>query len=145
MLITYSLMLTIRNRYWVRQEFHDLRRNIADVHGRYPAFEQRLGAIQYVLEEAQQVPLRISQEQGWFSSLIVAPPNDQWWKLLKDKLKDTRRGVTLSLTTQMAVAIIAWLFTVIAAFVSSLGDPGTALQISAGNIWIWMVSRQAGL
>ena len=132
-------MLTIRNRYWVRQEFRNLRRNIGDVHARYEEFDQRLGAIQYVLEEAQQVPLRLSQEQGWFSSLMVAPQNDRWWKHLRDKLRDTRRGITLSLITQMAVAIVAWLFTIIAAFASSLGNITTALQISAGSIWIWMV------
>ena len=139
-LITYSLMLTIRNRAWVREEFADLRKHIRDVQHMYSTFGKRLEAIQYVLEEAQQVPLRVSQEQGWFSSLTVAAQNEHWWENLEKKLKDTRRGGTLSLVFQMGVAILAWLFTIIAAFVSSLGDISTGLQISAGNIWVWMVS-----
>ena len=139
-LITYSLMLTIRNRYWVRQDFRDLRRNLADVKAKTPGFKKRLDDIQYVLDEAQQVPLRISQDRGWFSSLIVAPQNDDWWDAMQSKLEDTRRGVTLSLATQMIVAVLAWIFTIAAAFISDLGDQSTALQISAGNIWVWMVS-----
>ena len=108
-LITYSLMLTIRNRALVREEFGILRRHIGDVQRNYPTFGQRLDAIQYVLEEAQQVPLRVSQDQGWFSSLIVAARNEPWWENLERKLKDTRRGRTLSLVFQMGVAILAWL------------------------------------
>ena len=140
-LITYSLMLTIRNRTLVREEFGVLRRHIGDVQRKYPTFGQRLDAIQHVLEEAQQVPLRVSQEQGWFSSLTVAARNEPWWENLERKLKDTRRGRTLSLVFQMVVAILAWLLTIIAAFVSSVGDISTGLQISAGNIWVWMVSE----
>lgn len=140
-LTTYSLMLTIRNRAWVREEFDVLRRHIGDVQRKYPTFGQRLDAIQYILEEAQQVPLRVSQERGWFSSLIVAARNGPWWENLERKLKDTRRGRTLSLVSQMGVAILAWLFTIVAAFVSSLGDVSTALQIAAGSVWVWMVSE----
>ena len=140
-LTTYSLMLTIRNRAFVREEFDNLRTRIREVQRMYSTFGQRLDAIQYVLEEAQQVPLRVSQEQGWFSSLTVAARNGPWWENLEQKLRDTRRGRTLSLVFQMGVAILAWLFTIITAFVSSLGDITTALQISAGNIWVWMVSE----
>ena len=139
-LITYSLMLTIRNRALVRVEFDILRKHMNDVHHMYRTFGQRLDAIQYVLEEAQQVPLRVSQEQGWFSSLTVAARNEPWWESLELKLKDTRRGRTLSLVFQMGVAILAWFLTIVAAFVSSLGDTSTGLQIAAGSIWVWMVS-----
>ena len=140
-LTTYSLMLTIRNRAFVREKFTHLRNHIGDVLPKYSTFEQRLIAIQNVLEEAQQVPLRVSQEDGWFSSLIVATANENWWKNVERKLKDTRRGRTLSLVFQMGVAILAWLLTIIAAFVTSLGDPQIGLQISAGSIWVWMVSE----
>ena len=139
--ITYSLMLTIRNRALVREEFDILRKRIGNLQHKYTTFGQKLSAVQYVLEEVQQVPLRVSQEQGWFSSLTVAVKNEPFWGGLERKLKDTRRGRTLSLVFQMGVAILAWLFTIIAAFVSSLGDPSTGLQIFAGNIWVWMVSE----
>ena len=39
----------------------------------------------------------------------------------------------------MALALIAYLFTVIASFLAALGDPATALQISSGSLWIWLV------
>ena len=142
-LITYSLMLTIRNRALVRDKFGELREHLPGVTPKYATFGQRLDAIQYVLEEAQQVPLRVSQGDGWFSSLIVAAQNETWWVDLESKLKDTRRGRTLSLVFQMGVAILAWLLTIITAFVSSLGDTSTGLQISAGNIWVWMVSQRS--
>ena len=134
-------MLTIRNRALVREEFDILRKRIGNLQHKYTTFGQKLSAVQYVLEEVQQVPLRVSQEQGWFSSLTVAVKNEPFWGGLERKLKDTRRGRTLSLVFQMGVAILAWLFTIIAAFVSSLGDPSTGLQIFAGNIWVWMVSE----
>ena len=134
-------MLTIRNRYWVRDEFNKLYSNFREVNDKYPNVTTRLNNIQYVLKEAQQVPLRLSQEEGWFSSLIVAGPNEEWWKKVNDKLRDTRRGRTLSLIFQMAIAIVAWLFTIIAAFAGDLGNISTALQISAGSVWIWMASR----
>ena len=139
-LVTYSLMLTIRNRYWVREEFDLLRRRFQDIHTEYNGFEQKLSAIQYVLEECQQVPLRVSQTRGWFSSLIVLPTNDPWWTSVGSKLKNTRRGRTLSLVFQLLAATVAFLFTVIASFVASLGNITAALQLSAGSIWLWMVS-----
>ena len=138
-LVTYSLMLTIRNRYWVREEFGALRRRFKDIHTIYTGFEQKLGAIQYVLEECQQVPLRVSQKKGWFSSLVVLPTNDPWWTSVENKLRNTRRGRTLSLVFQLLAATVAFLFTVIASFVASLGNITAALQLSAGSIWLWMV------
>lgn len=136
-------MLTIRNRYWVREEFGSLRKRFRDIRRTYFGFEEKLSAIQYVLEECQQVPLRVSQKRGWFCSLVVVPENDQWWTSLETKLRNTRRGRTLSLIFQLVAAIVAWLFTIIAAFVASLGNITTALQISAGSIWIWMVCTRS--
>ena len=141
-LITYSLMLTIRNRYWVRSEFEKLRTQFSDINRSYAGFGEKLSAIQYVLEESQQVPLRVSQERGWFASLIVAEENDQWWTGLRKKLKNTRRGRTLSLIFQLLAAVVAWLFTVISAFVAYLGNITTATQLSAGSLWVWMVCQE---
>ena len=86
------------------------------------------------------MPLRASQERGWFSSLIDAPYNSEWWEHLEARLRSTRRSVTASLVAQMALAGIAFLFTVIASFDTELGDPSTALQIASGSLWIWLVS-----
>ena len=143
-LATYSLSLTILNRYWARKQFNGLRsevrrhRNVRQI---YPVIDERINAIQFFLEQAQQVPLRISQEEGWLSSLIVSGRNHSWWLHLSTKLKVTQNGTSYALITSMIVATIAWLFTVIAAFVTDLGNISTALQLSAGSLWIWLVGQ----
>ena len=140
-LVTYSLAITILNRYWVRKQFNKLQTAAAshNVHSKYGAFETRVKACRFLLQEAQQVPLRACMEKGWFSSLMVVPKNSAWWSKLDQRLKSTRRSVTASLVSQMAFAGIAYLFTVIASFEADLGDPGTALQIASGSVWIWLV------
>ena len=139
-LITYSLSLTILNRTWIRRRFDNLRADAADITIQYPDFSERVKAAQFLLQEAQQVPMRASQEAGWLSSLIVLPANQPWWLRVRNDLRNTRRGVTFSLFAQVGMALIAWLFTIIAAFVGALGDTSTALQISSGCMWVWMVS-----
>lgn len=140
-LATYSLAITILNRYWVRKKFDDTRaqsraRNVSQ---RFGELDNRIRAAAYLLQEAQQVPLRASQNSGWFGSLIVLPANREWWRQLEKRLRSTRRGVTASLVAQMLFAAIAYLFTVIASFDAELGDPTTALQIASGSLWIWLV------
>ena len=141
-LVTYSLAITILNRYWVRKRFDERRATARgrDVHQKYGEYESRIRASEYLLQEAQQVPLRASQEHGWFSSLIVIPDNLEWWNQLERRLRSTRRGVTASLVSQMLFAAITYLFTVISSFEAELGDPTTALQIASGSLWIWLVS-----
>jgi hypothetical protein len=137
-LITYSLTVTILNRYWVRQHFHTLTARMQK-NSRWARYEKRIEAARYLLEEAQQVPLRAPQYKGWLSSLIVKPENEDWWLDLKKRLRRTRRGVTASLVAQVLSAAIAYLFTVISSFSASIDDLGTAMQISAGSLWIWLV------
>lgn len=140
-LATYSLWITILNRYWVRGKFHKLweRSRSLNVQRHYPAFSNRILAVQYLLQEAQQVPIRASQERGWLSSLIVSPENHLWWERLKSRLISTRRGFSPSLIAQILLALTAYVFTVIASFLADFGDPSTALQISSGSLWIWLV------
>ena len=114
-LVTFSLTITILNRFWVRKTFEELRKKAQGgiIGTRLTEYGNRIRAIQFLLQEAQQVPLRASQELGWLSSLIVTPGNTAWWNRLEGRLKGTRRGFTASLVAQMAVAAIAYLFTVI--------------------------------
>ena len=141
-MITYSLTLTILNRYWVRRRFHKLtmKAQLPAVHDKYAEYSNRVRAIQYLLQEAQQVPLRASQEKGWLSSLLVAPENQTWWRNVQRRLIRTRRGVTFSLVAQVLAAAIAWLFTVSSSFVTSTGDIVVAYQLSSGSLWTWLVS-----
>lgn len=139
--VTYSLVITILNQYWVRKRFGGLQSKARElsVRDKYRGYEDRIRAAQYLPQEAQQVPLRASQERGWLSSLIVIPDNDEWWEHLESRLKSTRRGVTASLVAQMALASVTYLFTVITSLVGSLGDQATGLQIASGSLWIWLV------
>ena len=140
-LVTYSLGITILNRNWVREAYKDLRSqaNLMSSRLNFDAYELQVRVSEILLQEAQQVPLRASQKDGWFSSLIVIPDNSEWWKQLESRLESTRRGVTASLVAQMAVAGISYLFTVISSFEAQLGDPTTALLIASGSLWIWLV------
>ena len=141
-LITYSLMLTILNRKCARDEFARLHRHLSDVTPKYSTVRDRLRDVEYVLKQSQQVPLRVSQKLGWFSSLIVNGHNHQWWEDLGRDLAFTRRGVNLVLVLQMLAAVIAWAMSVSALFIGDIGDLAAAEQIAAGNVWIWMVRQK---
>ena len=140
-LVTYSLTLTILNRYWVRCKYQKLKKIANDdaVKKKYPEYYERVEAIEYLLSYGQQVPLRASQEKGWLSSLIVDPDNQDWWTNLQANLHKTRRRVTYSLLAQVSSAIIAWFFVVGSTFEASLGSAEVALQISSGSLWAWLV------
>jgi hypothetical protein len=132
MLITFSLMITILNQHWIRSKFRLMEE--ADIPMRYTVRNARM-----VLQESQQVPLRLSQEEGSLASLIVLAENATWWERLRLSIMATRRGVTLSLVAQIVVAVLSWVLTVVAAFLSSLGNPSEALVLASGCLWIWLV------
>ncbi|KAI9820079.1 MAG: hypothetical protein M1826_000965 [Phylliscum demangeonii] len=141
-LITYSLTLTILNRFWVRGEFNALydRSESTKVRRNYPEYGARVRHAQYLLQEGQQVPLRLSQERGWLGSLVVLPHNQHWWKRMNDRLVATRRGVTFSLVAQVLVAGIAWILLICSTFLGgNFGDRITALDLASGNLWMWLV------
>ena len=141
-LIAYSLSITILNRLWIRKRFNELysRSKGGNIRKRYQELGERVRHVQYLLQEAQQVPMRASQENGWLSSLIVEGHNQEWWERLEKSLQNTRRGVTFSFVAQISAAILSWLLTIISSFVGSLGDIPTSLQVSGGSLWVWMVS-----
>jgi hypothetical protein len=105
--------------------------------------KERLEAARYLLQECQQVPMRASQVGGWLSSLVVLEENDTWWAHVKEKLEDTRRGYSLALVAQIAMALIAYIFTIVV----SLSDPSSLggsegkpmLLTAGGGLWIWMI------
>ncbi|RYP50939.1 hypothetical protein DL769_010883 [Monosporascus sp. CRB-8-3] len=132
MLITYSLMITILNQHWLRAKFRSLESSHSPGHA--TAKNARI-----FLQESQQLPLRLSQEDGNLASLIVLPENADWWTKLRESIQITRRGVTLSLVAQIIVAILSWMLTVMTAFRSALGNPTEALVMSSGSLWVWLV------
>jgi hypothetical protein len=133
-LITYSLTLAILNRRWIRQRCDRIARDSP------PAHAERIKAVQYLLTEAQEVPLEISTPNiTELHTTILAPESRGWWHAANDKLRDTRRGVTPSLVAQVVSAAIAYFFTVVLTFKWEFRDPDYALQASAGTVWLWMV------
>lgn len=114
-LVTYSLTITISNRASVRRKFSTLLKEAmlfdeqnAD---RSPGYVTRIKAALVILQEGQQVPLRASDVDGWFSSLITSSKNKEWWEQVKTNLQATRRGVTASLVAQTALAAAAYMLT----------------------------------
>lgn len=144
-LITYSLCITIFNRARVSQRFAQLKNDAKNslVKRVYYQFIQRMEIACYVLQESQQAPMRAWEGDGWLSSLILLDINQAWWESVHKHLDSTRRGVTTSLVAQVLFAVVAWLFTIIAAF-ESLGDPETGLSISCSGMWLWMIPVIAG-
>jgi len=140
-LITYSLTLTILNRFWIQQRFDKLYDDFKNkgASQRYDEYGSRIRNMQYFLQEAQQISIRASQSQGWLSSLIVLPQNNDWWEKLKGRLQTTRRNATASLIWQMFVAIVAYSLTSASSFMASLGNHSSALQIASGTLWVWLV------
>ncbi|KAI0393993.1 hypothetical protein F5Y17DRAFT_476227 [Xylariaceae sp. FL0594] len=132
MLITYSLATTILNQHWLRQKFLKLESSDRPLH-------LTSKNVRIFLQESQQLPLRLSQEDGSLASLIVLPENADWWEKLKINILLTRRGVTLALVAQIIVAVLSWVLTVISAFISSLGNAAEALALSSGSLWVWLV------
>ncbi|KAI0129846.1 hypothetical protein BJ170DRAFT_289950 [Xylariales sp. AK1849] len=132
MLITYSLMTTILNQHWLRAKFRGMETAESPI-------RETVKNARVFLQESQQVPLRLSQEDGSLGSLIVLSENKVWWKSLSESVLATRRGVTLSLVAQIMVALMSWVLTVVAAFLSSLGNPTEALVLASGSLWVWLV------
>jgi hypothetical protein len=83
--------------------------------------------------------MRASQDNGWLSSLVVLGENQSWWESAEKHIWNTRRGVTFSLVAQILMAFIAWFLTVLGALLGNLGDSSTALQLSSGSLWLWMI------
>lgn len=138
MLVTFSLMMTILNQRWLHQKCKILNHR----HGDGP-LASRLRSARVFIEAAQQVPIRMSVQNGWLPSLILLENNANWWTRLGIHILATRRDVTLSLVAQILVAIIAWVLTIVGSFGASLSPNGdTFLVLSSSSVWTWLVSQE---
>lgn len=141
-LITYSLTVTILNRSSAYRRFEKLRSDVfaTNAYKKYDVLPKTIKEARFLMQEMQQMPMRVCQDKGWLSSLVVLPENFHWWQRVRIELHKARRGVTASLFAQIATAVIGWLMTVISTFVANFGDVDAALQLSNGSVWLWMVS-----
>ena len=134
MLLTFSLMMTILNRRWLRKRVRSIRSG-----SNKKLLQDRLRDVERFLEAAQQVPLRLRPYPEWIASLLLLKHNDDWWSNFTGRLDATRRKPTLSLVAQMLVAVTAWILTIIGSFGSSLGDHAEGLALSSSTLWTWLV------
>ena len=140
-LITFSLTITILNRSHIQCRFEGLQQRASVLGPPHEAnfLQQRLWSVQFLLKESQQAPLRLSQEGGWLSSLLLLKENNGWWSGVRRSLRQSRRKWTYSLVAQLSMAAAAFGLTVLSALAGELGDNSTALQLSSGTIWLWLL------
>jgi hypothetical protein len=144
-ILIMSLTMTVMNGNWIHEKFKKLwersRTQPSPVRER---FGRRINAASFIIQESQQAPMRVSEDVGWLSSLIVLKENQSWWIYVEGHIRDTRKGVTLSLIAQISMAFITWLFTIAVALIGNLGDSTTALQLASGSLWLWMIPATHG-
>ena len=145
MLVSFSLAITILNTKWVTKRFSRIIPNKSSQeteNGKKTVKDKYIGAAQGAMEflcEAIQAPIRISQFDYAFSSLIALPENCSWWKDCAESLKSSKRPVSFSLVAQIALALISWLLTIGTSYQTSQGGQADTLHLSSGTLWIWLL------
>ncbi|KAJ7136661.1 hypothetical protein C8R44DRAFT_868787 [Mycena epipterygia] len=156
-LAAYSLALTAFNRRHISHKFRQLRnRAKQDTHDQYHYMVQRVDAAAFILQEAQQCPMRANQRNGELARLIVLNGEhiDNFWQTAAKDLKNTRRGFTYSFLAQgknyqdansdteeppiVLLAFLTYLISFITAVHDSLGSPDVGLQFASSTVWSWM-------
>ncbi|KAJ6576151.1 hypothetical protein DFH09DRAFT_1031678 [Mycena vulgaris] len=140
-LAAYSLALTAFNRSHISHEFRRLKRAAeTDTRQEYRYMVDRVEAASFILQEAQQCPVRANQRTGELGSLIALndPHRRNFWTLAAKDLKNTRRSFTYSFAAQVFLAFVTYLISFIAAVVESLGSPDIGLQFASSTVWSWM-------
>ncbi|KAK2008869.1 hypothetical protein LZ32DRAFT_694453 [Colletotrichum eremochloae] len=133
LLMTFSLMMTILNKRWIRKKFRYLAQTCGG------DMQIRVQNALVIADEAGQAPIRLRQKDGWLARLVVLDANTKWWTKAANSLKSTRRGTTLSLIAQLVMATAAWVLTVTGSLQQKVGDTEEALVLSSGSLWIWLV------
>ncbi|KAJ7459931.1 hypothetical protein FB451DRAFT_1272047 [Mycena latifolia] len=133
-LAAYSLSLTVLNAKWVARRFA----NIGYPNGQHAV---------HILSSLQQIPLRVTKEDGLLASLVVLPENDPWWKELMDQLDYADIHTwTIAGVTSIAWVVIAYALTIVDAFSTISTDPNSNGQglSGVGSLWLWMLPVTIG-
>lgn len=128
-LAAYSLALTVVNSRWAFRKFTTIK---------YP--NRKNAAL--ILTSLQQIPLKVTSEDGLLASLIVLPENDQWWDEMVDRL-DYNYTWSIATATSIAWVAIAFVFTVIDSFMS-LGENLNSNGQGVGSLWLWLLPLVVG-
>ncbi|KAL5408009.1 hypothetical protein PMIN06_001613 [Paraphaeosphaeria minitans] len=135
MLTTFSLMSTTLNAHSTTKMFEARFGN-----GKTKAdMKKAVKAAEYFLCGSQQCPIRINEEE--FRQLFNEEPARfrERWRIVKQRLHNTRRQYTFSLIAQTSFAVIAWILTIIGSYATALGQHSEALLLSSGTLWTWLV------
>ncbi|KZV66108.1 hypothetical protein PENSPDRAFT_637414 [Peniophora sp. CONT] len=123
-LAAYSLIFTVLNGHWIARRLTGIE---------YPNVQHAWR----VLSSLQQSALRIDDERGLFSSLVVLPENDEWWKELAREL-DYKQTWSLAGVAQIAWVLIAYILTVI----DSLTKTPSSFEANGqgvGSVFLWLL------
>ncbi|KAJ6522471.1 hypothetical protein B0H19DRAFT_1202764 [Mycena capillaripes] len=140
-LAAYSLALTALNRRYIARKFQRLKNSAEkDTRMEYHYMVDRVGSAAFILQEAQQCPMRVNQRTGELGSLIALndKPRQNFWRTAAKDLSNTRRGFTYSFLAQVLLAFLTYLISFIAAVHDSLGSPDVGLQFASSTVWSWM-------
>lgn len=125
-----SLLLTLSNSRWIYRTCRELANRDGQRETKNMASrrhdEKQMENVAFVLSACQQVPLRIPRKAHLAYSIILKR-NEKWWGDLADHLRDTARVMPESLWPQMALVIVTYVFTLVAAFSVLGGNPSNYL------------------
>ncbi|KAJ7749814.1 hypothetical protein DFH07DRAFT_1062263 [Mycena maculata] len=140
-LATYSLALTAFNRRYISNKFRRLQTRAEQEAPNYPYMAERIESASFILQEAQQGPLRADQRTGELGRLIAVDDEriHHFWRTAAKDLKNTRRDFTYSFLAQVLLAFLSYLISFIAAVHDSLGSPDVGLQFASSTVWSWML------
>ncbi|KIJ53264.1 hypothetical protein M422DRAFT_222640 [Sphaerobolus stellatus SS14] len=131
-LAAYSVALTVLNGRWVAARFK---------HHEYD-WPSRIHIVK-ALSSLQQAPLRITDDDGMLSSLIILPQNDRWWGELVAHLEYTHTW-SISAVTSIIWVAVAYVFTVADSFIGNITDTVNSNGQAIGSIWLWLLPVVSG-
>jgi hypothetical protein len=105
---------------------------------------RRCEAAKDIVQAFIQAPVRLSLREGYVSSLIVFQQNHWWWITAAEKINALWRRIDAMFIAQIIVAVLAWVFAIIANFWSLPGQASSnsaEWQICMGTLWLWLVSE----
>ncbi|KAF2760244.1 hypothetical protein EJ05DRAFT_276837 [Pseudovirgaria hyperparasitica] len=133
-LSTFSLMSTALSSHRTHKRFA-----ITIDRSRSEASKEAAKAARDFLRNAQQSSLRIN-DMDFYTLIVKSDARFQnWWVTIRKRLHKTRRLYTLSLVAQSFFAVAAWVLTIAASYIQSLGMHSQALLLSSGTLWVWLV------
>lgn len=147
LLIIYSLTLTILAAREVNREFRQIKEDAKNLQ-LTEVQEKQLKIVEnarIILIESQNVPLQIvNGPEREIAQLVVNPKNASWWSQVAQEILKTKREWTYSLIAQLAMVVVAQVFSIIDYFTSTADDTTITVGLALNSLWIWMIPVTLG-